>query len=332
MVRHLDNKVRRIMNIVEPRKGDIVLDIGSNDGTLLKAYGNKDITAVGCDPTADKFRGYYSDNAVVLCDFFSSELFKKHFPGKRAKIISSIAMFYDLESPLDFMLQVREILADDGIWVFEQSYMPAMLNMNSYDTVCHEHLEYYRMKQIKMMTDKAGLKIIDVEINDANGGSFAITVAKARSPYREAVGTVSKILHDEKLAGLGELKPYTEFRERVFRHRQLLPEVVNKIRKSHGVVLGYGASTKGNVILQFCGLTESDIPFIAEVNTDKFGAYTPGTLIPIISEQQAKGMGPKCFMVLPWHFRDNILSKERAYIDSGGCLLFPLPEPEVVRK
>ena len=331
MAEHLNNKVKKVMSHVKLLPGDMVIDVGSNDGTLLNAYPKDGIILVGCDPTADKFKEYYPVGATILCDFFSYDLLRKNIGGKKAKVISSIAMFYDLESPVEFMEQIYEMLSDDGIWIFEQSYMPSMLKMNSYDTVCHEHLEYYRLKQIKMMTDRIGFKIIDVEVNNANGGSFSLIVAKRTSAYKEAGGILKKMLRGEELSELHTLKPYEDFRKRVFEHRERLPEYIKKLKEGGKKILGYGASTKGNVILQFCNLTDRDTPFIAEVNIDKFGSYTPGTLIPIISEEDAKAMKPDYFMVLPWHFKESIIKREKKYLKDGGRFLFVLPNPEVVK-
>lgn len=330
MAEHLQGKVRKIEKMINLKPGELIIDIGSNDSTLLQAYSGKNLILVGVDPTGKKFIKYYPDSIHLIPNFFSAQAIRNIFGRKKAKVITSIAMFYDLESPIDFMSQINEVLSDDGIWIFEQSYLPRMLKMNAYDTVCHEHLEYYSLKQIKWMTDRIGFKIIDVEINHINGGSFSVTVAKNKSPYRAKNSIVEKLLHDEKQKGLNKLKPYKEFSQRVFKHRNELIEFIQKINSGGKNLLGYGASTKGNVILQFCKLTEKEIPFIAEVNKDKFQCYTPGTLIPIISETKAKAMKPDYLMVLPWHFKENIITRETDYLKSGGRLFFPLPSLEVI--
>lgn len=330
MIEHLHKKVAKICAMVDLKPGDIVIDIGSNDSTLLQGYPKNSYTLIGIDPTGKKFKEYYPDHIQLIPDFFSAKTAKDFLGGKKAKVISSIAMFYDLESPVDFMKQINEVLADDGVWVFEQSYMPTMLDMNAYDTICHEHLEYYGLKQIKWMTDRIGFKIIDVELNSINGGSFSVMVAKAKSRYQEATTLVDSILGDEEKLGLSTLKPYEEFKKRIFQHRDELFQFMEKTRGEKKTIIGYGASTKGNVILQFCNITAKDMPYIAEVNKDKFGCFTPGTLIPIISEAEARAMNPDYFMVLPWHFKDNIVAREANYLRSGGKLFFPLPEMEIV--
>jgi NDP-4-keto-2,6-dideoxyhexose 3-C-methyltransferase len=332
MVEHLHNKVRKICALVDLKLGDLIIDIGSNDGTLLNGYPPQKYTLAGIDPTGKKFKECYPKHIQLITDFFSAKAVKNYFGKQKAKVISSIAMFYDLESPLDFMQQIYDVLADDGVWVFEQSYMPTMLDMNAYDTICHEHLEYYGLKQIYWMTGKIGFKIIDVELNSINGGSFSLIVAKSNSPYREVKSLVETIIGEEKEKGLFTLKPYEEFKKRVLQHRDQLIQFLQRIGAENKSALGYGASTKGNVILQFCNITEKDIPFVAEVNMDKFGCFTPGTLIPIISESQARAMKPDYFMVLPWHFKENIVAKEADYLRSGGKLFFPLPELEAVGK
>jgi hypothetical protein len=329
MTEHLNRKVKKILEWVTVTSGDVIVDIGSNDSTLLKAYPQTKTILIGIDPAGEKFKKYYPDYIQLVPDFFSAESFKKRFK-KKAKIITSVAMFYDIEDPLDFMRQVHEILADNGVWILEQSYMPIMIEQNAYDTVCHEHLEYYRLKQIKWMTDKVGFKIIDIEFNEINGGSFSAMVAKSNSTLQENTALVKRVLDEEESKGLSALKPYLEFKHRVHKHRQELPQFIQKINSENKLILGYGASTKGNTLLQFCGLTEKDIPFIAEVNEDKFGCYTPGTHIPIIPEEEAKAMKPDYFIVFPWHFKASFLKREKEYLENGGKLLMPLPEVEVV--
>lgn len=330
MVEHLSAKVREITSRVSFVSGDIVVDVGSNDGTLLKAYLQSGLELVGIDPVARKFRHHYPDHIHVIPEFFSAEAFRRRFGSKRAKVVTSIAMFYDLEDPIDFMRQIHDILADDGVWLFEQSYLPAMLAANAYDTICHEHLEYYALKQIKWMTDRADFRIIGVELNKVNGGSVSVTVAKAGSKYQESATLVQRIIERERDDGLCTLRPFEAFRERVFSHRKELRRFVDETVARGKTIVGYGASTKGNVILQFCEFTESEIPGIAEVNEEKFGRLTPGTWIPILDETEARAMKPDFFLVLPWHFRENLVAREREFLTAGGQMVFPLPSVDIV--
>ena len=330
MVAHLERKVKKILERVSLSAGDQVLDIGSNDATLLRAYPEGTARLVGIDPSGKKFAEFYPHHIRLIPEFFSAEAVKRHFGGRKMKVVTSVAMFYDLEDPLDFMRQVHDILDDDGVWVFEQSYMPAMLAANAYDTVCHEHLEYYRLKQITWMAERAGFVIVDLEFNDVNGGSFSVTVAKPGSRHQPNFERVRQVLQEEEREGLGGQGPYERFKANVYRHRDDLLALIQKIHAEGKRVLGYGASTKGNVILQFCGLTDRDIACIAEVNEDKFGRLTPGSAIPIVSEAQAKALRPDYLLVLPWHFKRFFLEKEQDYVRSGGRLVFPLPSIEVV--
>jgi hypothetical protein len=329
MVRHLKAKAEGLQSRNPPAPGEIVLDIGSNDGTSLSFYPSS-ATRVGMDPTSAKFRQYYQPGITAIADFFSADTFRSHFGDRKAKIVSSIAMFYDLDAPMKFVEQVAAVLADDGIWHFEQSYMPLMLTQNAYDTVCHEHLEYYGLHQIKWMIDRCGLRILDVELNDINGGSFAVTVCKQDAPHVSDTAAIESILSEERTSGLDTLAPYEEFKRRVFAHRDALCETLRGLIAQGASILGYGASTKGNVILQFCGLTEREIPAIAEVNPDKFGAFTPGTKIPIISEADAHARTPDYLLVMPWHFKANLVEREAPFLQRGGKMIFPLPEIEIV--
>jgi hypothetical protein len=329
MVQHLKFKVDRLTTKVKLDDLDIVLDIGSNDGTLLNSYNNKNIHRIGMDPTAGKFRQYYDENILVIEDFFSKDKFFESSKNK-AKIITSIAMFYDLEDPSTFVQEISEVLADDGIWHFEQSYLPTMLRMNSYDTVCHEHIEYYSLSVIYKLLAKHNLRIIDVELNSVNGGSFAVTAAKEKSLYIGNDEIVNWLLEQEDRMELNTLRPYQAFAKRVLQHREDLRNLIIGIRNAGKSVVGYGASTKGNVLLQFCELGPSEISCIAEVNPEKFGAYTPGSNIPILSEKEVRAKKPDYMLVLPWHFRDGILQREKEFLKSGGRLIFPLPDIEII--
>ena len=329
MVQHLVHKVSVLEKIVTLSDNDLILDIGSNDATQLKAHNNK-CRRVGIDPTGKKFREFYTDNIILIPDFFTAELFNKNYPNEKAKIITSIAMFYDLEDPNKFVRDIESVLADDGIWHFEQSYMPAMLRTNSYDTICHEHLEFYSFKVIKNLLENNGMKVVDVQTNAINGGSFAVTASKKDSSHISNNPVINWMLTQEENLGLETPKPFRDFEERIFKHRKNLKNLIESLVADGKKVFGYGASTKGNVLLQFCGFTNLQIPFIAEVNKDKFGSFTPGTNIKIISEEEAKIMKPDYFLVLPWHFKSSILEREQDFIQNGGKFIFPLPEIEIV--
>ena len=277
---------------------------------------------VGIDPTALKFEEYYTDQIDLIADFFSAGAYKAKFGDQKAKVVTSFSMFYDLEDPLEFMREVVEILDDNGIWVFEQSYMPLMLATNSYDTVCHEHLEYYSLEQIIWMTEKVGLKIIDVQQNDVNGGSFSVTVQKLSGRLKESAG-VQKMSDDEKVQKLGDLQTYLDFAQRARESRSALRTFLLDAKSAGKKVVALGASTKGNVVLQYCGIDDSLISVIGEVNPDKFGSYTPGSHIPIQNEEEVLADDPDYVLVLPWHFRSFFESQDR-YAKLN--LFYPLPE------
>ena len=282
------------------------------------------------DSALAKFRQLYRSDISTVPDFFSADTLRRHFPDRRVKLVTSIAMFYDLEAPQAFADQVASILAEDGVWHFEQSYLPSMLRTTSYDTVCHEHLEYYALRQIKWIADHAGLKIIDVAFNAVNGGSFAVTVAPTTAHYPECTEKIRAILDEEDRMGLSLVGTYLAFATRVMEHKISLLKTVRSINARNMKVLGYGASTKGNVLLQYCGLSAAEIPCIADVNSDKFGCVTPGTWIPIVSEADAKAANPDYFLVLPWHFRENLVAREQEFLRLGGKMIFPLPAIDVV--
>jgi hypothetical protein len=329
MVRHLTQKVTELERLAGLTAGATVLDIGSNDATSLKAYKTPGLHRLGIDPTGEKFRQYYSDDITLVPDFFSAAAFRS-IGAAPASIVTSIAMFYDLEDPIGFARDIEQVLAHGGVWHFEQSYMPSMLRMTSYDTVCHEHLEYYSLGVVQRILDAAGMRVLDVKMNAVNGGSFAVTAVRKNDPRRGGERVIAWLLEQEDRMGLDTPRPYRDFEERVYRHSTDLMRLLKTLAADGKKVLGYGASTKGNVLLQFCGVTTTEIAAIAEVNPDKFGAFTPGTHIPIISEAEARAMKPDYFLVLPWHFKEGILTREAEFLSTGGRMIFPFPEIEIV--
>ena len=328
MVRHLGETVAAIVAKYPPSPGALVLDIGSNDGTTL-SFMPSTVRRVGMDPTIVKYGKFYQPSIEKIPDFFSAKTFREHFGATKADVVTSIAMFYDLDDPLAFVRDIADVLAPDGVWYFEQSYLHTMLTQNAYDTICHEHLEYYALRQIQWMMQRCGLRVIDVQLNDVNGGSFSITACREGATHRPNTAAIAAVEASERAAMLHELAPYHAFATRVAAHRDALIALIADIRARGQSVLGYGASTKGNVILQYCGFTTGDIPAIAEVNPDKFGAFTPGTHIPIISEAEAHAQKPAFLLVMPWHFRENLIAREAAYLEAGGKMIFPLPEISV---
>ena len=329
MVQHLRSKADQLVALVRPKAGDLILDIGSNDGTFLSFF-PEDCVRAGMDPSAGSLCDSYPPASLCIVDFFSLERFRNELGERKAKVITSIAMFYDLADPQSFMNDVAAILSEDGIWHFEQSYLPFMMATTGYDTICHEHVEYYALAQIEWMLEKAELRLIDVQMNDVNGGSFAVTACPASSSRMANEGSIAAARLRESDAQLQDPATYVRFADRVMRHRDELRALISSLVSDGRLVLGYGASTKGNVMLQFCGLGPLEIPLVAEVNESKYGCLTPGSLIPIVSEADAKAMKPDYFLVMPWHFRNNLLKRETDFLKRGGKMIFPLPTLEIV--
>jgi NDP-4-keto-2,6-dideoxyhexose 3-C-methyltransferase len=327
---HLKGIVQRIQEIVDLKPGDVTLDIGSNDATLLKYYKIKGLGRIGIDPTGEQFSEYYTDDIELISDYFTSSNYLSVYPDRKAKVITSIAMFYDLETPMKFVKDIERILDPNGIWVFEQSYMPTMLKLNSFDTVCHEHLEYYALKQIDWMLRKNQLRIFDVELNEINGGSFRVYACHNNSAIKSNREKIDSTLFNEDKSDLDSALPYQEFKERVFRIKDELYDFLYTEKAKGRAIYIYGASTKGNVLLQFCNIDSTLITAAADRNPEKWGRRTPATHIPIISEEDARKAKPDYFLVLPWHFRREFIERERAFLSGGGRFIFPLPEIEII--
>lgn len=326
MINHLHSKVHKTLATFRLQPGDMVIDIGSNDGTSLAAYPD-DLLLVGVDPTANKFREYYPAHIRVIADFFSANLIRDEFGGRKAKLVTSHSMLYDLEDPLAFATDVRSVLASDGLWIFEQSYMPTMVANLAYDTICHEHLEYYSLRQIEWMLSRSGFRCLDVEFNDTNGGSFSVTATPVENHLPLEMPTVSQARLLEESLGVESREFHLDFSRRVAESRVELLQKVSEIRESGGKIAGIGASTKGNTLLQYCGFTASEVELIGEVNPEKFGRVTPGSGIPIVDQEDVLAGGYDGLLVLPWHFREFFLSSP---LFRNQHLLFPLPRVQLV--
>jgi SAM-dependent methyltransferase len=321
MTKHLQNITKYIKKNYEIKKNDTILDIGCNDGTLLKSYNRNDIYYVGIDPVAKKFKKFYSKKFLIKANYFNSQNYFKIIRNK-AKIITSISMFYDLPDPNKFVEDIKKILAPNGIWILEQSYMPFMLKTNSFDTICHEHLEYYCLKQINHLMLKNNLKIINVFFNEINGGSFQVHVAHKNSTIKENLVKIRKILNKEK-----KLKIDFEFKKlkkNIVKIKNNLLKHLSEYKNLNKKVFVYGASTKGNTLLQYFNINKKLILAAAERNSEKFGLETPGTRIPIISEDQMRKSSPDFLLVLPWHFKGEFIKRERTFLNKIK-FIFPLP-------
>lgn len=315
---------------------DAVLDIGCNDGTLLASYKTGGIYKIGFDPAQNL--AVFSRKAAdkVASDFFTADVFLKD-PSLRAhrpKIITSIAMFYDLEDPGKFVADIRRVLHPQGVWVVQMSYLPAMLKQNAFDNICHEHLEYYSLQSFEYLLKRHNFEIADIELNDVNGGSFRAYIRHARADRKNFADPTYRSLAAERLAavrkseismGLDDTQEYCDFAKRVERIKNDVAGFIREEVRRRKKVYVYGASTKGNTLLQYFGLDRTLITAAAERNPDKWGKVTVGTRIPIISEEEARAAQPHYFLILPWHFIEEFKAREKEYLSGKGRFLVPLP-------
>ena len=331
MTENLHSIAQGAQELVGLAPGDLVIDIGCNDGTLLDGYTAQNLSYLGYDPS-DVARYAVEKGYDVVRDFFSAGPFMDRFADRKAKVVTSIAMFYDLEHPRDFVADVAAVLARDGVWVIELHYLPAMLEMNSFDAIVHEHLEYYTLAVIERLLAEEGLVVVNAELNDMNGGSIRLFIGHhgqlEQTPEQFSAVQAQRIREFE--LALDSPEPYEQFRRNVERVRSDLRELCDRETKAGKTIHVYGASTKGNTILQYVGLDKSLIPYAADRNPDKWGSETIRTGIPIISEEESRAMKPDYYLVLPWHFLDEFVEREGEYLSDGGKFIVPLPEVRVV--
>jgi NDP-4-keto-2,6-dideoxyhexose 3-C-methyltransferase len=324
---------RRAANFVSLSKGDIAVDIGCNDGTLLKSYKliNSELNLVGFDP-AKNFLGVQGEGFLRINDYFNKASYTAALGAKKAKVVTSIAMFYDLEDPIAFSSEIADILDDNGIWILQMADLPNMLKHNMFDNICHEHVTYYHFAPMEYLLRRCNMKLVDVEMNQVNGSSYRFYIRKntGPEPSKEAIKRIAKVRFDEFNMALDTDIPYKRFKDNIERNKNDLLFFINQERAKGKKVFVYGASTKGNVLLQFCELNEEIIPCAAERNPRKWGTKTLGSGIPIVSEEDARAMSPDYFLVLPYHFLDEMLVREQDFISRGGKFIVPVPRVKLV--
>ena len=330
MCKHLGGITSDIKKIVKFKKGDYALDIASNDGTLLKSYKFLGLKYVGIDPTISRFKKFYPKNFKIKSTFFSKQKYLNLSKRKKAKSITTIAVFYDIIKPSSFVSDIKDILREDGIWVMEQSYLPLLLRDNAYDSICHEHLTYFTLKQINYLCSKNDLRIFKTSLNSMYGGSIRIFICHKKSKYKTDYKSIQKCKKLE--TKFVNSKYLLKFRNKIKLLSSRLNFVIKRFKKEKKIIHVYGASTKGNIILQYSKIDKKDISFAADRNPLKWNRKMPGSDIPIISEKTSRSKKPDFYLVLPWYFKKVFINREKKFLSKGGRLIFPLPNVEIVSK
>lgn len=340
MKKELKNIAESCLETIKLEDGDVFLDIACNDGTMFDYIPNN-LIKIGIDPSDNSYLRESSKKAnEILQDYFSESVYKKSkFSNKKPKIITTIAMFYDLEDPISFCKDVKNILDNNGVWVLQMSYTPLMLQQLAFDNICHEHIEYYSLSSIKYLMDKVGFDIVDCTLNDVNGGSFRIFLMKKESDKTKFANQqkrdvanfrVQSLLEYEKSLQLDKIETYQKFYEKIFLLKEETVNFIKKIKEQGETIYGYGASTKGNTLINWYGLDNNDITAIADRSIYKHGLKTAGTNIPIISEEQMRIDKPDYLLILPWHFINEFIQREREYLKNGGKFIIPCPKFQII--
>ena len=330
MRKDLKEVVDDVTSRVDLNVGDIVLDIGANDCTML-SYFDSSVVRIGVEPAENIDWGHVDESIEIVNNYFSWEAIEPVLGDSKVKAFTSCAMFYDLDDPNSFVSAVKKALHEDGVWCIQLSYLPLMLeNINFYD-ICNEHLEYYSLQVLETLMNMNGLKIVDASLNNVNGGSARVFIKHLDNSSTQTEN-LKDLLKKELDLDLFNPQVYVDFYDKIKDLRDRIKNsMISEINKGE-LVLGLGASTKGNMLLQLFGIDNTMLPYISERNPDKVGLRTLGTDIELISEERARELNPSCMLVLPWYFKDEIVKREESYINSGGKLMFPMPYPHIVTK
>jgi NDP-4-keto-2,6-dideoxyhexose 3-C-methyltransferase len=331
MIDHMYEKFRFILNkkIITKKKNKI-LDIGCNDGTFLNFFFKNGYKRLyGIDPSAEKFKYNHNKYIKLAVDFFSKKNVEKKFGKIKFNLISSFAMFYDVLNPNSFCRDISELLDKDGIWLLEISYWPLLIENLTYDQICHEHVTYYTLGVFRKIVNKNNLKIIDFRFNEINGGSIEITCAQKKSKHKIKSRKIKNLLRQESKINK---EVYRNLNIRIQNTKEIITEFLQLVRKTKKKIVGYGASTKGNIVLNQIKANNKILPFIADANPEKENKFTPGTNIKIISKDKMRKIRPDYLFVLIWSFRKEVINQEINYIKNGGKLVFPLPVFHIIDK
>tara|TARA_X000000950_G_scaffold50224_1_gene59116 strand:- start:2604 stop:3833 length:1230 start_codon:yes stop_codon:yes gene_type:complete len=330
MTRHVQKIVKTLSqrkNFL--KKGDYVLDIASNDATLLNSY-PKNLIRVGVDPTINKYKKYYKNIDHKFSDFFSKKKIEKVMKNRKFKVITALAVFYDLKDPNKFLKDISQIIDEiEGIFILEFQDLLSIIKNNLFDTICHEHLAYYSSKIIINMLKENDLKIFNISTNKINGGSTRFYICHKKSKYNVKINKIKNILKEEIKYKLENYNTYKLFFNKILEIKKKLNDLIYKFKKDRKIIHGYGASTKGNVLLQFFNIDNTILDCIADRNPLKVGSYTPGTKISIQSENYSRKKNPHFYLVLPWHFKQEILRREKIMRNKGTKFIFPLPDIDI---
>ena len=329
MIDHLTGVTNDIKKIVKFNSDDYVLDIASNDATLLKTYKMSKLNYVGIDPTINKFKKFYPKNFKTKSDIFSEKKYW-NLSSKKAKVITSIAMFYDVQNPNKFVSDIRKILNSDGIWVMEMYYLPFLIKLNAYDSICHEHITYLLLNHINYLCKKNDLRIFKVSLNKMNCGSIRYFICHKNAKYKTHLKSINNCKKFEK--NLVNIRGFLNFKKRIQVLAKKLNNTIKSIAKKNKTIHIYGASTKGNISIQYSKISYKDISFAADRNPLKWNRKMPGSNIPIISEKTSRSKKPDYYLVLPWHFRKEFIKREDKFLSKGGKLIFPLPKVQIISK
>ncbi len=319
MRKDLKYVVEDVLGRSEVEDNDVVVDIGANDCTMIN-YFPPNLRRIGVEPAQNIDWSHVKPDIKIVNDYFSQK-----------SIFTSCAMFYDLDEPNGFVADIKSLLHEKGVWCIQLSYLPLMLkNINFYD-ICNEHLEYYSLHTLNYLMNQNGLEIFDATENNVNGGSVRVMITHIERKV-EKTDNFNKLMEVEDQMNLFDKQTYFDFHEKILSLKNKIKKIIDDEVESGNVVLGLGASTKGNMLLQLFGIDKEVLPYISERNPDKVGLKTLGTDIELISEERARQIGPSCMLVLPWYFKDEIVSREKEYIQNGGKLLFPMPYPHIVHR
>lgn len=331
MIDHMSEKFKLILKKkIISKINDNILDIGCNDGTFLNFFAKKNYKNLyGIDPSAQKFLYNYNFKIKIVTDFFSKKRVENQFGNKKFELITSFAMFYDIEDPNSFCKDIYNLLHKNGIWILELSYLPSLIENLTYDQICHEHITYYSLNVFKKIAEKNNLKILDFRLNEINGGSIEIVCSKKESDYKIKEEKINKQLNLEFKINK---TTYKNLNIRISNTSKNLSEFLQLLKRSKKKVIGYGASTKGNILLNQIKANNNLLTFIADANPEKTGKFTPGTNIKIISKEKMRKIKPDYLLVLIWSFRKEVIKQEMNYILNGGKLIFHLPVFHIIDK
>lgn len=329
LAEHFKGYAAYALEYVPVPEGSFIVDVGSNDGLFLREFQKRGLNVLGVDPAREIARKATESGIETLGTYYDIELARQIRKTRGpAKIITANNVMANVDNMGEFIQSIRELLADDGIFIFETGYLLKLIQNMVFDNIYHEHLSYFSVKPLDLFFKNNGMELIDISCVPTKGGSLRGVVQLQRGP-RKRLPSVDQMVQVEMDLGIDRPQAFKDLKKRIDKERSRLWDLIDGLKKDGKKVSGYGASHSVTTFLYYFGLGDK-LDFLFDDDAAKQNMFSPGHHIPILSSQEIYERKPDYIVILAWRFYEMIIKKHQAYLDHGGHFILPLPEMKII--